>query len=293
MKHIIADNYGVYIDDKYKTGVFSLSIAKKMMKRFGEHTDIIAKIKANPKIGFGVAAVIALVAFMYAMPEEEEEEYSDEEDEEEQEDGDGNESKHKTLNDNNIVVHLKQRLHAFTKNLKLRYLFFSVPVMCATMYIFLRYQVLGSFSAVLAGTAGPKEDIILTRYITPDIKTYDDTQQCLRKTDPELHSSFKSVSSLANAYFVVLKTQHQRSRSIWNRSVLTSHLIRSDGTLRDTVAEIAIAIQKHYKMTNVIGRLNTKRKYLFGTRKSYGGQSHMVNDSNGTKKKVYNQYANI
>lgn len=178
---------------------------------------------------------------------------------------------------------IKLRAQLIMHNVKTRHLITSVPVLLSVLFVVVKRHTLGKLSDMLAGTLAPQKDNIV-RYITTDMKTYNNTQHCLRTVDSVLHNTFRSCKTTGEAYYALCKEQHNRRHSKLKRAVLNGHLMRKDGELRASVAEIAFAVQKLYKHTNVAGRLNTKRKALFATpQRTTTNKRHTTN--NNTKRK--------
>lgn len=179
---------------------------------------------------------------------------------------------------------VKHRVQKMLRNVKTRHLLTSVPVLLCVLFVTIRRHTMGKFSDLLAGTVQPQKDKI-ARLLPPESKTYTDVEECLRKTDKELHHAFQSCTSTPGAYYILCKEQYQRRNQKMQRLVLNSHLIRRDGGVRASVAEIAKAVQHNYKSFNVIGRLNTKRKamFSFGTRRHHSSTPKAIS----RKKKTF------
>ena len=75
-------------------------------------------------------------------------------------------------------------------------------------------------------------------------------------------------------YYYVCFEQNKRRTHYTSRAILNSHLIRSDGSVRDSVAEIAVAISSQWKKTNLLGIASSRLMNLFNTRKSSYPVSH-------------------
>lgn len=163
---------------------------------------------------------------------------------------------------------VKHRVQKLLHKVKTRHLLTSVPVLLCVLFVTIKRHTMGQFSDLLAGTVEPQKDKVV-QSLPPESKSYTDVEECLRKTDTALHHAFQSCTSTQAAYYILCKEQYQRRNQKMQRSVLNSHLIRRDGGVRTSVAEIAKAVQHNYKSVNVIGRLNTKRKamFIFGTQR--------------------------
>lgn len=128
---------------------------------------------------------------------------------------------------------------------------------------------------LLLGLAdAPADRVHLTSYAG---ESYADTGECLRRVDPALHEVFvkydapDAAHALAKVYYHVVRAQHKRQQAVFvsDRAVLNAHLIRTDGTFRDSLGEIARAIAYHWKASNLlsIGWTRAKRTLRLGRKR--------------------------
>jgi hypothetical protein len=206
-------------------------------------------IQENPVRSVAIVGALSCVAFaqLLSMVEDEPDEYA------------YNETPTAQLHHENII---KQRAQRILQNVKTRHLITSVPVLLSVLFVIAKRHTLGKLSDMLAGSFEPQKDKIV-HYISTDMKTYEDTQQCLRTIDRTLHHKIQSCKTAGEVYYVVCTEQFNRRKSKFKRAVLNGHLLRKNGEIRDSVAEVAVAVQKIYKRTDVAGRFNTKRKAVF------------------------------
>jgi hypothetical protein len=171
--------------------------------------------------------------------------------------------------------YIKAGVQKIMRNVKTRHLLTSVPVLLCVLFVAIKRHALGEFSDILAGTAKPKTDKVMG-HVPKGAKSYADVDECLRKVDPTLHHSFHKCKTTEHAYYILCNEQYDRRNNKLKRSILNEHLFRKDGTLRGSVAEVAVAVKKIYKHSNVFGRLDTKRRAVLGirtTRRSSSGNS--------------------
>jgi len=159
--------------------------------------------------------------------------------------------------------YIKARVQKIMRNVKTRHLITSVPVLICVLFVAIKRHTLGEFSNILAGTVKPKTDKVL-RHVPEGAKSYADVDECLRKVDPSLHHSFHECKTIEHAYYILCNEQYDRRNSKLKRAVLNTHLVRKNGALRGSVAEVAIAVKKIYRHNNVVGRLDTKRRVVLG-----------------------------
>lgn len=212
----------------------------------------IKNVKSHPLMVFAVMGTLSFVTTRWLLQEVEE-------DDEESFDEATADPEQLQRRENQV----KHRVQKLLRNVKTRHLITSVPVLLCVLFVTIKRHTMGQFSDLLAGTVQPTKDKIALS-LTSSTTTYADAGECLRKTDTTLHESFKDCSSVQNAYYIICKAQYNRRNQRLQRSVLNSHLIRKDGHLRTSVAEVALAVKKNYQSVNVMGRLNTKRKAVFG-----------------------------
>ena len=147
---------------------------------------------------------------------------------------------------------------------------------------------------LLLGLAdAPADRVHLTSYAG---ESYADTGECLRRVDPALHEVFvkydapDEAHALTKVYYHVVRAQHKRQQAVFvsDRAVLTAHLIRTDGTFRDSLGEIARAIAYHWKASNLlsIGWTRAKRTLRLGrkrkTVRSRSGSAEASTNGNTT-----------
>lgn len=149
---------------------------------------------------------------------------------------------------------------------------------------------------LLLGLAdAPADRVHLTSYAG---ESYADTGECLRRVDPALHEVFvkydapDAAHALTKVYYHVVRAQHKRQQAVFvsDRAVLNAHLIRTDGTFRDSLGEIARAIAYHWKASNLLSigwtrakrtlRLGRKRKTV--RRRSRSGSAEASTNGNTT-----------
>lgn len=163
-----------------------------------------------------------------------------------------------------------------------------------TAYAFRKRTRNKEIAKILLGFAEAPTDTIHLKYSD---ESYADTKECLKQVDPELHEVFlrydgrETSDALPKVYYHVVRAQHKRQQAtlISDRAVLNSHLIRTDGSFRDSLGEIARAITYHWRSSNLasIGWTRVKRIFTFRrkpnatTRRS---SSSSTRDS-GTRKK--------
>ena len=181
--------------------------------------------------------------------------------------------------------YIKAGVQKIMRNVKTRHLLTSVPVLLCVLFVAIKRHALGEFSDILAGTAKPKTDKVMG-HVPKGAKSYADVDECLRKVDPTLHHSFHKCKTTEHAYYILCNEQYDRRNNKLKRSILNEHLFRKDGTLRGSVAEVAVAVKKIYKHSNVFGRLDTKRRAVLGirtTRRSSSGNSKIRRHSKKKK----------
>lgn len=230
-------------------------------------------VQENPIRSAAVVGALSCVAFaqLLSMVEDEPDEFRDE----------------REANSTHPIQHenlIKQRAQHIMHNVKTRHLITSVPVLLSLLFIVVKRHTLGTLSDMLAGTIEPQKDKIV-RYIATDMVSYDDTQQCLRKVDHVLHDTLRSHKTIGEVYYALCKEQFNRRNRKLTRAVLNGHLMRKNGELRASIAEIAFAVKKVYRHTNVVGRLNTKRKAVFATRRTPSRNRRRSDTNIKTKRK--------
>lgn len=229
----------------------------------------IKSVKSHPLMVFAVVGTLSFVTTRWLLQEVEEDV---------EETFDETTATAEQLKRRETLV--KHRVQKLLHNVKTRHLLTSVPVLLCVLFVTIKRHTMGQFSDVLAGTVEPQKDKV-ARSLPPESKSYTDVNECLRKTDNTLHRAFQSCTSTQEAYYILCKEQYKRRNQNMQRSVLNSHLIRRDGGVRTSVAEIAKAVQHHYRNLNVIGRLNTKRKAMF----SFGTQSRRSSATKASARK--------
>ena len=144
-----------------------------------------------------------------------------------------------------------------------------------TAYAYRTHTHNKQLAQLLLGLAdAPADRVHLTSYAG---ESYADTGECLRRVDPALHEVFvtydapDAAHALAKVYYHVVRAQHKRQQAVFvsDRAVLNAHLIRTDGTFRDSLGEIARAIAYHWKATNLlsIGWTRAKRTLRLGRKR--------------------------
>ena len=149
----------------------------------------------------------------------------------------------------------------------------TIPIILSGLYSSNRYTSLRKLSESIYNDPKLKIDTIHTS-MNPEWKSYADTRFCLKGIDPVLHRIFKKHTKLSSIYYHVCFEQNKRRTHYTSRAILNSHLIRSDGSVRDSVAEIAVAISSQWKKTNILGIASSRLMNLFNTRKSSYPVSH-------------------
>lgn len=150
----------------------------------------------------------------------------------------------------------------------------SVAAVCACLVVAL--AAAGTVGAVRAGTRKPRDPIkqVLRNYeallakqgaFKPDPVTaraegqtsYEDTGFCLRGVDLRLHRLCKRYADPDELRYQLLQlTTH---RSIFHgRTLLVEHLLRNDGEVRTTCAEMARAIVHHWRARQLLGIMREK-----------------------------------
>ena len=164
-----------------------------------------------------------------------------------------------------------------------------------TAYAYRTHTRNKQLAQLLLGLAdAPADRVHLTSYAG---ESYADTGECLRRVDPALHEVFvkydapDAAHALAKVYYHVVRAQHKRQQAVFvsDRAVLNAHLIRTDGTFRDSLGEIARAIAYHWKATNLlsIGWTRAKRTLRLGRkRKTVRRRSGSAEASTRKKKRV-------
>ena len=144
-----------------------------------------------------------------------------------------------------------------------------------TAYAYRTHTRNKQLAQLLLGLAdAPADRVHLTSYAG---ESYADTGECLRRVDPALHEVFvkydapDAAHALAKVYYHVVRAQHKRQQAVFvsDRAVLNAHLIRTDGTFRDSLGEIARAIAYHWKASNLlsIGWTRAKRTLRLGRKR--------------------------
>lgn len=144
-----------------------------------------------------------------------------------------------------------------------------------TAYAYRTHTRNKQLAQLLLGLAdAPVDRVHLTSYAG---ESYADTGECLRRVDPALHEVFvkcdepDAAHALAKVYYHVVRAQHKRQKAVFvsDRAVLNAHLIRTDGTFRDSLGEIARAIAYHWKASNLlsIGWTRAKRTLRLGRKR--------------------------
>jgi hypothetical protein len=154
----------------------------------------------------------------------------------------------------------------------------TLPIMLGGLYASYRYSALNQFSASIYSDPTHKVDAIQVK-MNPELKTYADTKFCLKGIDRELHNMFKRHPTVERVYYDVIFYQHQRQHKYVTRAILNSHLIRSDGSVRDSVAEIALAIRAHWKMSGLVGVAATRIANLFTMRRRSTPHREAISES--------------
>ena len=144
--------------------------------------------------------------------------------------------------------------------------------------------------AALLSLFEPRQDAV-----DSDQCTYRDTGEVLKHVDPDLHQTFKRYETthistrdpLEKVFYHVLTTQlrQQRTSMSVHREVMNEHLIRSDGTIRESVGEVARAVKHYAKVTNVVGRGWAYVKGLLG-RGTHRARSSRRSSSSKTAKRT-------
>ena len=150
----------------------------------------------------------------------------------------------------------------------------NVAAVCACLVVAL--AAAGTVGAVRAGTRKPRDPIkqVLRNYkallakqgaFKPDPVTarakgqtsYEDTGFCLRGVDLRLHRLCKRYAHPDELRYQLLQlTTH---RSIFHgRTLLVEHLLRNDGEVRQTCAEMAQAIAHHWRARQLLGVVREK-----------------------------------
>lgn len=150
----------------------------------------------------------------------------------------------------------------------------NVAAVCACLVVAL--AAAGTVGAVRAGTRKPRDPIkqVLRNYeallakqgaFKPDPVTarakgqtsYEDTGFCLRGVDLRLHRLCKRYAHPDELRYQLLQlTTH---RSIFHgRTLLVEHLLRNDGEVRATCAEMAQAIAHHWRARQLLGIVREK-----------------------------------
>jgi hypothetical protein len=169
-----------------------------------------------------------------------------------------------------------------------------------TAYAYRTHTRNKQLAQLLLGLAdAPADRVHLTSYVG---ESYADTGECLRRVDPALHEVFvkydapDAAHALAKVYYHVVRAQHKRQQAVFvsDRAVLNAHLIRTDGTFRDSLGEIARAIAYHWKARNLLSigwtrakrtlRLGRKRKTV---RRRSGSRSTEATTHKKTHKKTH------
>ena len=144
-----------------------------------------------------------------------------------------------------------------------------------TAYAYRTHTRNKQLAQLLLGLAdAPADRVHLTSYAGESCA---DTGECLRRVDPALHEVFvkydapDAAHALAKVYYHVVRVQHKRQQAVFvsDRAVLNAHLIRTDGTFRDSLGEIARAIAYHWKASNLlsIGWTRVKRSLRLGRKR--------------------------
>lgn len=131
--------------------------------------------------------------------------------------------------------------------------------------------------------------------VDSDRCTYADTGYVLKHVDPDLHQMFKRYETthsstrdpLDKVFYHVVTTQLRQRRTSLSvhREVMNEHLIRSDGTIRESVGEVARAVKHYAKVTNVVGRSWAYVKGLLGKGTHRARSSRRSSSSSKTAKK--------
>ena len=129
--------------------------------------------------------------------------------------------------------------------------------------------------------------------VDSDRCTYADTHDVLKHVDPDLHQMFERYEPthtrdpLDKVFYHVVTTQLRQRRTSLSvhREVMNEHLIRSDGTIRESVGEVARAVKHYAKVTNVVGRSWAYVKGLLGKGTHRARSSRRSSSSSKTAKK--------
>ena len=167
---------------------------------------------------------------------------------------------------NNRVDEIKTTINTFLQKYHFSILC-SVPVVLTSIIIACRFNNLERFTGMLTSTFSPKPDKVHDN-LSPDESTYADTHKILKTSDVSLHKAFRLHTDLNELYYQIISHQYKKRSAFVNRRVLNVHLIRTDGTIRDSPAEIAHAIKAHWKITNSIGLLNTRVRSIIMSRRN-------------------------
>ena len=116
-------------------------------------------------------------------------------------------------------------------------------------------QVLRNYEALLAKQGAFKPDPVTAR--AKGQTSYEDTGFCLRGVDLCLHRLCKRYAHPDELRYQLLQlTTH---RSIFHgRTLLVEHLLRNDGEVRATCAEMAQAIAHHWRARQLLGIVREK-----------------------------------
>lgn len=126
-------------------------------------------------------------------------------------------------------------------------------------------QVLMNYEAILAKQGAFKPDPVQT--LAKGKTSYEDTDQCLRGVDQRFERLCKRYSDVDELRYQIL--QHMNSRSMFRgRALLVDHLLRNNGDIRDTCAELALAIGYHWRVRQLMGMFKEKIHQTFRRRSS-------------------------
>lgn len=162
-----------------------------------------------------------------------------------------------------------------------------------TAYAFRKRTRNKEIAKILLGFAEAPTDTMHLKYSD---ESYADTKECLKQVDPELHEVFlrydgrETSDALPKVYYHVVRAQHKRQQAtlISDRAVLNSHLIRTDGSFRDSLGEIARAITYHWRSSNLASIGWTRVKRIFTFRRKPNATTRRSSSSardSGTRKK--------
>lgn len=118
--------------------------------------------------------------------------------------------------------------------------------------------------------------------------SYADTGGCLRSVDPQLHRLFRKhteVPALRVALFRVRPSLKHARTLHW------PHLVRTDGTLRDSCGEIARAMRHYRQWRDLIGSTTQTGRRLFRTLRQLMHTMPIISgsDKHGTRRRTRRQ----